>query len=296
MKEQIVGTSAERAALRSLLDAYAESAGVNDAPDWREKLGTWSVFAAAAGASLALTTSATADIIYSGPQNLTAGPYGVSCYPECKKGRNINIDGQGNSFAIVVAYGAPGFSHRASDRVSLLNGRCLTFGSGDCYSRTVVGARQILGNSGNVRRLASGAAISNGLTGFGANNLLRLLKKVCTTSGAFCATTSSRGTWPDANNTGFAGVKFTEGGLTHFGWVRLKFGENAKGPNSITAIDWAYNDVAGAPILAGQTSSIPEPSNKALALLSAGSVALLAWRRRRRALTSKKTDADPSSD
>jgi hypothetical protein len=135
-----------------------------------------------------------------------------------------------------------------------------------------------------VRRLASGAAISNGLTGFGANNLLRLRTKVCTTSRAYCATTSSRGTWPNANNTGFAGVKFTEGGLTHFGWIRLKFGEDAKGiPNSITAIDWAYNDVAGAPILAGQTSSIPEPSNKGLALLAAGAAGLLAWRNRSRA-------------
>ena len=39
----------------------------------------------------------------------------------------------------------------------------------------------------------------------------------------------------------------------------------------------------GASIRAGQTSSsIPEPSNKALALLSAGAVGLLAWRKHRR--------------
>src|SRR5436309_2940376 len=125
MKEKIVGTNSECAGLRSRLDAYAQSAAVNNARDWREKLGTWSVFAAAAGASLALTTSATADIIYSGPQNLTTSPFTnpAACYPSCKAGRNINIDGQGNSFAIFASLGYGGFNPTDGGRLSLVNGR-----------------------------------------------------------------------------------------------------------------------------------------------------------------------------
>jgi hypothetical protein len=75
---------------------------------------------------------------------------------------------------------------------------------------------------------------------------------------------------------GFIGFELANGDL---GWLRV---EVTADDQNVTAIDWAYNDVAGAPINAGQTSSaVPEPS--ALGLLALGSAGVLAWRRRRTA-------------
>ena len=52
----------------------------------------------------------------------------------------------------------------------------------------------------------------------------------------------------------------------------------------MTVIDWAYNDVADALINAGEGAPavVPEPSTMTMALLAAGSVGVLAWRRRRK--------------
>ncbi len=71
-----------------------------------------------------------------------------------------------------------------------------------------------------------------------------------------------------------------------FGWLRVKVSDrNADGfIDQIAIIDDAYNNVAGASILAGQTSSsspTPEPDTKSLALLAAGAAGVLAFRRRR---------------
>jgi hypothetical protein len=102
----------------------------------------------------------------------------------------------------------------------------------------------------------------------------------------FIARTSLSGTMLGrfaTGKTGFAGFYFNNGvsGLD-FGWLRLKVSD----PNSvgyfteIQALDWAYNDVAFAPIAAAEG---PEPGTAALALLASGAAGLLAWRRRRKA-------------
>ena len=98
MNKQIVKTNPEPNDLNSRLDAYAMSAAVNRSAHWRDKLGNWPVYAAAAGSAFALTTSATADIIYSGPQNLTATGPGAPGYFSGTNFLKINVDGQGNSF------------------------------------------------------------------------------------------------------------------------------------------------------------------------------------------------------
>jgi hypothetical protein len=112
---------------------------------------------------------------------------------------------------------------------------------------------EILGAAGEVRRLASGAVISNGAGSFGGNQYVA--------------------NW----GVGFAGVEFPINGQNHFGWIRLN--EEA---SSGVAIDWAYESVVGASITAGDTgqSSTPEPNT--LGLLALGSVGILALRRKAR--------------
>jgi hypothetical protein len=89
-----------------------------------------------------------------------------------------------------------------------------------------------------------------------------------------------------AGVSGIAGVAFQEGGQTHYGWIRLRVDDGAKGfPVSVTAIDWEYETTPNTPI------HVPE-ANPALALLAAGGTGLVAWRVRRRNPTgTDRTDA-----
>lgn len=93
--------------------------------------------------------------------------------------------------------------------------------------------------------------------------------------------------------TGFAGVRFdTAGGAAkHHGWVRLRLTNNGFGgftPHAqvgrVDVIDWAYNTVPNAPIVAGQ---IPEPTTAALGTLGALAVGASSVRRIRRERQSK---------
>lgn len=87
-------------------------------------------------------------------------------------------------------------------------------------------------------------------------------------------------------NYGFAadspfilGVRFKDGSDTHYGWIRLLIESGSEGfPVSVKAVDWAWNDVAGA---LTHIAPVPEASST-LALLAAGGTGLAAWRLRRR--------------
>ncbi len=236
----------------------------------------WPVYAAAVGSGLAMTTAAAAGIIYSGTQNTTAS---VAASPRGNSGRTsnqskaINIDGiGGDEFNIKAFFQNNWAASTNRGSVGLLGGS--------------VGSGQVIRNGSNaVKRLASGAVISNGAVGFGAGNFVHFKRLDTTGFGATAGTSTDLGTWA-SNQQGFAGVKFKQGGQDHFGWIQLKWQFDTAGfpfqvPNSITAIDWAYNDVAGESINAGQTTAVPEPGS--LALLALGSVGVLAWRRRLKA-------------
>jgi hypothetical protein len=101
------------------------------------------------------------------------------------------------------------------------------------------------------------------------------------------------GFW-NRNNTAFAGIRFQSAGQPHLGWVRIRLRDtNSDGwADTVTAVDWAYNSVAGAPILAGDTGATPEPGTKAMVLLALGAAGVLALRRRRNAT---KPSAAPAS-
>lgn len=86
---------------------------------------------------------------------------------------------------------------------------------------------------------------------------------------------------------GFVGLELTIASNVYYGWMKLSVA-SAASPTGMTAIEWAYNDVAGQSISAGDVGSgggggneVPEPATAGLALLAAGSAGVLAWRRRR---------------
>src|SRR5215472_5365786 len=94
------------------LDAY-ETAGKGTGAFGQRagRLGNWPVYAAAAGAALAHSTAASAAIIYSGPQNVSATittlhTHTTSGGRRMGKGMGnapVNIDGMGNVFNFGVA-------------------------------------------------------------------------------------------------------------------------------------------------------------------------------------------------
>jgi hypothetical protein len=211
------------------------------------------VLATVAGSALALATNANAGIIYSGLQNVTASrPAGV-----------------GNSAAGFTVGGAP-WNVRASNNIGV--------------ARSTASARLGIGVAGeafmalstfsrNAKKLASGATISAGqiFNNWPFPNLR--IKNNSSFTGQFLN-----------SQTGFVGIKFNQGGNAHFGWIRLHVDIGPANAVTTTAIDWAYNDVAGQAILAGEgiPASAPEPSTTAMTLLATGSAGVLAWRRRRK--------------
>jgi hypothetical protein len=135
----------------------------------------------------------------------------------------------------------------------------------------------LLNGSGLLKRLAFGTTISAGAGAFASTGALKYRRSLGGNN------ISQRGTW-QVGRTGFAGVKFTEGtGNTHLGWIRLEWqSAQINGidfPNTLTAIDWAYESDSNTAITAG---AVPEPSSAMMALLASGAVGVLAWRSRKR--------------
>ena len=234
---------------------------------------TWYLYAAASGSALALATSASADIIYSGVQNIT-----VSVPPLASPGAPLQ-------FALTyINIGGAGFAIAAGN--SNFTCPCTAVPTAPPGLRGVAGFGLLEGSSGRLgghgefvfpsnfiaRNFASGAVISS-------NNSFTAGTAILFAELAFETFSVPFGQFPNGE-PGFAGIRFTTGpGNPHLGWIRLSVSISELSAVSVTAIDWAYNDVVGAPINAG---AIPEPSIKSMMLVALGSAGVLAWRRRRK--------------
>ena len=197
----------------------------------------------ATAALFSLQHQAESGIIYSGIRNITASA------PNSGSAKvNIDVDGGGTRDLQLQA-----FAFSSVGDVGIL-GAVLQF------------------DNPQLRQLASGsrisAAVPGGFVGFGQPRLVKAL-----------GTASNSGFWNTSNVPALAGFRFRIGADTHYGWIRLKWNDNADAnafPDSITAINWAYDDTANF-ILAGATSSaaVPEPSSALLFLAGAGGLALI---------------------
>jgi hypothetical protein len=242
--------------LNQRLDAYATSVQANRASGWKERLGGWRPYAAALGSGLALTTAADADIIYSGPLNLSA---------------SINASNVGSHNAVFLTIASGHFA--ASVRRSTGGGQAIFRTNANAGSRVIGGNNAF----GSLKRFASGARITF-RSSKGKSSLL---------GGAPLFHRSNNGaTFGQFQSgvAGFAGFVLPNGDL---GWISLKWQDPdfPKDPDTINAMNWAYQNAYRDRIKAGQTKAMPEPSGLTLALLAAGSAGVLALRKRRRAET-----------
>jgi PEP-CTERM motif len=245
------------ASLEQRLDAYSAQAAA------QSKSGgpSWPRYAAAAGAGLALATATGAAIIH------TSGPV------------TVNVPASGG-FSGAINTAPINFGGGAGTKLNLHAGAF----SNSFGSRTrgvapygIAGGGVLTNGNGTAQRLNSGKRISSGAGPFG--NLGRVNGHRSTSFGG----SSNFGQW-GFSTTGFAGVRFTVGGQTHYGWIRLEVStQDGVNPSALTALDWAWNTVANQRILAGQVNTVPEPTSLALMLLASGSAGVLAWRRRRKA-------------
>ncbi len=216
---------------------------------WKAHLGKWRTFAAVGGASLAAGTNADAGIVYSGPLDVSLSGAGGFASKAFSVGTVVKYKEALNA--------GPGYA-------GIFGGKTGPF------------LKFALNASGNAaKKYASG----NPIHAAGALNSSAVAQTHNKTAGG---KTFIHGSFGPGTVTGFVGFKAPNGDL---GWIKISVSDMGTPtyPNEITLLGWAYNNVSGGPINAGQISggAVPEPSSLALGLLAAGSVGLAALRRAR---------------
>jgi PEP-CTERM motif len=277
-------------ALERHLSAYQESVRVNVTPARTKQPFAWPAYATAVGSALAFTTAAEANIIYSGVQNVTAKTTGsrVRTNTTLRQPKTFHMKVKGTAAAsrfglsLIFRQNSPGMIPRTMQAKALLTA---PFPSGGVLKTGGKSFLKLLTFGKRIGPLSSGATSKWGGAG-------RLRSVFHGKSAGGAGSSKSGGNWKQSR-TGFAGVRFSVGaskGKTNFdyGWVRLEWKDpNKTGyPTILTAIDWAYDNVANQPITSGDeglVASVPEPSSLALALLAAGVAGVLAWRQHRSA-------------
>lgn len=210
----------------------------------------WPAFATTAGAALALSTGASAGMIYSGPENITATAGGPAAGTSVQ-----NLDIGGVNFQLEAKFLTAG--PQASVRLANV-------------SHGSVGHN----SAGGILKLASGGGIGVAGPAWQSQGALQ-----------FKNGGGSGGSWM-SGQSGFAAIRFKAGtGPFDFdyGWIRLVVSDNLGGyPASVTALDWAYNDSLGMAVTAGEgMPSTPEPGTMALMILASGAAGVTALRRHR---------------
>jgi len=230
-----------------------------DRAAWKKHLGNWRLYAAASGASVAAGTSADAGIVYSGTLNVKAQVTGNTGY---------------NTAGFALA------GHQLAVGVNKLTAQTGSPGSTSFFFYGKAFLK--IPSAGNL------FGFRNSSTGVGLRNFAQGQAIVAPASNTYKtrgdAVLRSRlstgyvyGNFP-ANGAGFVGFSMSGGKL---GWIKLSLTTDGNGiPSSVTVLGWAYNDVVGDPINAGQTTNaVPEPGTMAMGLLASGAAGLVALRK-----------------
>jgi hypothetical protein len=259
--------------LKRQLEAYAIASSPARNP--QSRWGKWPIYAAATGAAIAGASAASADIIYSGPLNLSGSS--VVIVPELNHTIGFIAD-------------SPTLRHFVSSTTSL--GRHIP--SANLREQVAfVGVGNFVGGATNAGFIQSGSFAKNfpagariaGSTIFrGSHDKLAFVEEFQTHQGH--RSSSGVGVQNNFPNHGFLGIELvqTNGfgvptGAVDPGWVQVQFNSNPL-PGSFDVTGWAYS--TDGPINAGQTSATPEPSYLPLMLLAAGAAGVLAWKRSRK--------------
>jgi hypothetical protein len=84
----------------------------------------------------------------------------------------------------------------------------------------------------------------------------------------------------NGSGTGYVGLRFTDPGVTNFGWLELDYVASGAS-TTLTVGDFAFEDQPGVAIAAGATAPIPEPGTWVALAVFAGGAAFARWRQRR---------------
>jgi len=210
----------------------------------------WRIYAAAAGATLAMSTNVQAGTI-------TTGMVGITLHQGGSPGGTAH-----HSFSIAGSiFQAQLFngSGIASAVITDLAGKARFFDPAG-YNRALDFAQSfaIGSRAGVLGRRDAGLRFRN-----------------------FSLNTSS-GSFGPGDVKGFIGF---EDGVGRYGWIQVEVSDTGTPgvPNELQVINWAYDNTPGETIAAGDTgaSATPEPDSLALGLLALGAPGILSWRRRR---------------
>jgi MYXO-CTERM domain-containing protein len=229
----------------------------------KRSVADWRIYAAVTGSAMAMATNASAGVIYFN-QAVTVGPVANAA--------RDSILRQSQSIALKSAMGG---NIGATFKVGLFQ----DFSSSGNQS----GKAFMTHVSPNIAVLITSASLKLKQFAFGAN--ISTAPGQWKSGARFAGQASSHtGSGWTPNATGLAGFRFsTTNHALDYGWVRLSYTLGTNGiTNSVKATDWAYEST-GTPITAGETASstTPEPSTTALAVLAAGAAGVAALRRRR---------------
>ena len=223
------------------------------------RVGSWPVYAAAAGSALAMATSASADIIH--------------CVGNCTVYSQPGAGQTSNGYVHLL--GSAGTHNLFNLKAGIGNNGTSSFGivSGQGGANVKLFFDGTLGNPFAVN-FSKDDAIGPGIAGgqWGEKGILN--------QRFFSG--SSVGNFKTANVPGSVGLQV---GGNDYGWIQLEFSDGGSHnvPASLTVIDWDIDQNPNETILAGEAAPTPEPGTMALALLASGAAGVMALRRRRQA-------------
>jgi MYXO-CTERM domain-containing protein len=216
----------------------------------RSAYSNWKSYAAAAGATLAMSTNVQAGTITTGTIDLTVqagGTHGVSHYK-----------------LFTIAGGSVALHAFDNGAVAFVDVNSFSSVAPLKFAGTLEGFHFI------AEKYGSGAPID--FAGGQRNPVIQLHNGTAGVQGAF----------GPGDVEGFLGFEDQAG---QFGWLRVEVSDTGSPgyPNELTVLDYAYDNTPGEAIDAGDTgtSATPEPDSVALGLLALGASGILSWRRRR---------------
>lgn len=231
----------------------------------KAQFGNWGIYAAAAGATLAMSTNAEAQIVYTTlGQTVTRPAVGLTVLGHSITSKNftVNIAGHKQTESIYLRKNTSLVPPLGAAKIGVIE---------DALNFATAG-----GATGSGQRAAKNFGVGSAIGGAqhfypGADDFLNKH----TTLGAF------NGFFKGVD-TGFLGFSYAG----HYGWIEAMVSD-AGSPgftNELKVIAYAYNSVADSPINAGQGMPVttPEPDTAALGLLASGAAGLAIWRRRRK--------------
>ncbi len=205
------------------------------------------VYTAVAGAAMLTAPAAEAAVVY------------IDVDPDVSVGANGNYNVDLNNDGIIDVVLNQSNSTSTNTSTSYTNSttytNIYTYNLWNGVNAIGQNGADLVGTGSSSNRLASGASIGPSATSWNTSQLLR----------GIYYSTSSYGSWDD-DQPHSLGVRFSIGGQTHYGWVRLTVNSDASG---FTVHDFAYENTPNRAIQAGDMVGNSQPTD---ITLSANSV------------------------